>query len=165
MEKPLVAKEYLLQKYPGKGGWTYAEIPEILQAKNARFGWVKVKGTIDHYAFRQFNLAPMGNGKLFFPVKAEIRKKIGKQAGDYVNITLYADDSVFEIPQEIIDCLHYEEKAYPKFIALSARHQKEFIQWIYAAKKEETKASRINLMIDKVLKGQSLYDIDENNRS
>lgn len=30
MEKPLVDKDYLLQKFEGKGGWTYAEIPEIL---------------------------------------------------------------------------------------------------------------------------------------
>ena len=29
--KPLVNREYLLEKFPGKGGWTYALIPEILQ--------------------------------------------------------------------------------------------------------------------------------------
>lgn len=45
--KPLVNKKYLLEKYPGKGGWTYAVIPEVLQNKKAPFGWVKVKGTID----------------------------------------------------------------------------------------------------------------------
>ena len=26
-EEPLVDKEYLLEKFPGKGGWTYALIP------------------------------------------------------------------------------------------------------------------------------------------
>ena len=31
--KPLVDKEYLLEKYPGKGGWTYARIPEIAQGE------------------------------------------------------------------------------------------------------------------------------------
>ena len=47
MEKPLVNKEYILEKFPGKGGWTFASIPEVLQNKNTPFGWVKVKGTID----------------------------------------------------------------------------------------------------------------------
>ena len=28
-EEPLVDKEYLLEKFPGKGGWTYALIPKI----------------------------------------------------------------------------------------------------------------------------------------
>jgi hypothetical protein len=44
MEKPLVENKYLLQKIPGKGGWTYAAIPEVLKSKNTPFGWVKVKG-------------------------------------------------------------------------------------------------------------------------
>jgi len=158
MEKPLVEKEYLLQKFPGKGGWTFAEIPEVLQNKNHPFGWVKVKGKIDDFEFSNFNLAPMKKGKLFMPIKAEIRKRIGKQAGDYVKIVLYEDKTVFEIPQEIVDCLKCDEQAYKKFMKLKERHQKEFINWIYAAKKEETKARRINATMDKVLKGENLYD-------
>lgn len=90
MEKLLVNKKYLLEKYPGKGGWVYACIPEVLQDKHAYFGWVKVKGRIDDYEFKSFHLMPMGNGKLFLPVKAEIRKKIGKKEGDWVTIVLYA---------------------------------------------------------------------------
>ena len=61
-EKPLVNQDYLLQKFPGKGGWTYAEIPEVLQDKHAPFGWVKVKGSIDGYQFKNYRLMPMGNG-------------------------------------------------------------------------------------------------------
>ncbi len=41
-EKPLVDKEYLLEKTPSESGWTYALIPEILPDKNAPFGWVRV---------------------------------------------------------------------------------------------------------------------------
>lgn len=29
MRKPLVDKDCLLEKFSGKGGWTYAEIPEV----------------------------------------------------------------------------------------------------------------------------------------
>ena len=64
-EKPLVDKVYLLEKFTGKGAWTYAEIPEISQDKTAPFGWVKVKGFIDDYELNQHKLLPMGNGKLF----------------------------------------------------------------------------------------------------
>ena len=51
--KPLVDKKYLLEKFSGKGGWTFARIPEILQNKNAPFGWVKVRGTIDGYKIKK----------------------------------------------------------------------------------------------------------------
>jgi hypothetical protein len=72
-ERPLVNKTYRLEKFPGKGGWTFARIPEILPDKKAHFGWVKVRGTIDGYEIRKYHLMPMGNGSLFLPVKAEIR--------------------------------------------------------------------------------------------
>ncbi len=82
----LVDQDYLLQKYPGKGGWTYAAIPEIKQDKHAWFGWVKVRGSIDGYEISNYHLMPMGNGTLFLPVKTEIRKKIGKQEGNWVHV-------------------------------------------------------------------------------
>jgi hypothetical protein len=65
----------VLEKIPGKGGWTYVVINEIAPDKRAKFGWVKVRGSIDDYELNQYKLMPMGNGKLFLPVRAEIRKK------------------------------------------------------------------------------------------
>lgn len=55
-DKPLVNKKYLLEKFPGKVGWTYTIIPEILPDKNAPFGWVKVKGSIDGYEINNYHL-------------------------------------------------------------------------------------------------------------
>ena len=51
-EKPWVDREYLLEKMPFKGGWTYTVIPEIPQDKHAPFGWVKVRGSIDGVEIR-----------------------------------------------------------------------------------------------------------------
>jgi Domain of unknown function (DUF1905)/Bacteriocin-protection, YdeI or OmpD-Associated len=157
-EKCLVNKEYLLEKYPGKGGWTYAAIPEVLQDKNAPFGWVKVKGSIDKYEFNNYTLMPMGNGKLFLPVKAEVRKKIGKQAGDWVHVILYADDAPTEIPQEFLDCLTDEPTALKHFKNFTNGQQKEYIDWIYSAKTDETKVNRMAQAIQKIEKGKKLRD-------
>ncbi|MES2780824.1 MAG: YdeI/OmpD-associated family protein [Bacteroidota bacterium] len=157
MQKPIVNKEFLLQKVPGKGGWTYALIPDISFDQKRQSLWVKVKGTIDDHEFNNLNLAKIKGGGFFFPVKAEIRKAINKREGDSVRIVLFEDFTAFEIPEEFIECLKIEQKAYEKFIALKETHQKEFIHWIYEAKKEETRAERINSTINKVLKGERLY--------
>ncbi|OYX82061.1 MAG: hypothetical protein B7Y83_16110 [Flavobacteriales bacterium 32-34-25] len=154
MEKPLVNKKYLLEKFPGKGGWTFAIIPEILQDKKAPFGWVSVCGTIDDYELKNYKLMPMGNGKLFLPLKAEIRKKIKKEAGDYIKVILYKDNSSIEIPNELKLCLKDEPLAYDCFIKLTQGEQKTYIDWIYSAKKEQTKADRIATMINKIIKGE-----------
>ena len=149
---PLVNNTYLLKKFPGKGGWTYASIPEVLQDKTAPFGWVKVRGTIDDYEFKHFKLMPMGDGTLFFPVRAEIRKKIKKETGDEVHIILYQDLSAIEIPDELLICLKDEPLAHKRFLSLSEGKQKEIIDWISQAKKEETKVERIASSIEKLLK-------------
>ena len=149
---PLVNNKYLLKKFPGKGGWTYASIPEVLQDKTAPFGWVKVCGTIDDYEFKHFKLMPMGDGTLFFPVRLEIRKKIKKEAGDEVHIILYQDLSAIEIPDELLICLKDEPLAHERFLKLSEGKQKEIIDWISQAKKEETKVERIASSLEKLLK-------------
>ncbi len=74
-KRPLVSKTCFLHKFPGKGDWTYAEIPEVKPDPKTPFGWVVVNGSIDNYQLKHVKLMPMGNGKLFLPVKAAIRRK------------------------------------------------------------------------------------------
>lgn len=158
-EKPLIDKKYLLQKFPGKGGWTYAAIPEILQNKENPFGWVTVKGTIDEYELKQYKLMPMGDGQLFLPVKAQIRKKIKKEVGDFVHVILFPDESPVETPKEIFDCFDMEPKATLKtYLGFSEGERKVYLDWIYSAKKEETKAERIAKMMERLEKGLKFYD-------
>ena len=154
MNKPLVDKKYLLEKFPGKGGWTYAQIPEILQDRNAPFGWVRVCGNIDGFEIKNYHLMPMGNGKLFLPVKADIRKRINKQSGDFVHVTLYADNLPTEVPEELKLCLLDNPKAYDNFMKYSNGEQKAFIERIYSSKTEDTKVDRISKTMDKIIKGE-----------
>lgn len=159
--KPLVDKKYLLEKFPGKGGWTFARIPEIAQDKKAHFGWVKVKGTIDGYALSKYHLMPMGNGNLFLPVKSEIRKHIKKKEGDTVHVILYPDNEPLEVPEEMLICLQEEPKALKFFNTLSESERKFYIQWVYSAKKEETKINRLAKTINRLLQGLKMYDKNE----
>ena len=155
---PLIDKEYLLEKFQGKGGWTFAKIPEITQNKNTPFGWVRVRGTIDHFEIKNYNLQPMGNGNLFLPIRAEIRKKINKKEGDYVHIVLFADNFPTEIPEELKFCLIDEPNAYEAFLNYTNGEQKTIIEWIYSAKTDSTKVDRIAKTIDKIITKNILSD-------
>ncbi len=157
-KKALVDKSYLLEKFSGKGGWTYARIPEILQNKHTPFGWVTVKGSIDNFELKNYKLMPMGNGQLFLPVRAEIRKKIGKQAGDYVHITLFEDNTGVTIPEELLACLEQEPKALATFTKLSQGQQKEYIDWIYSAKTDAKKVERIAECLNRLTQGKAFRD-------
>ncbi|MFC0774917.1 DUF1905 domain-containing protein [Terrimonas alba] len=158
MQKPLVNKKYKLEKFHGKGGWTFVQIPEIIQNKNTPFGWVKVKGSIDDYVIKKYHLMPMGNGKLFLPVKAEIRKKLYKQEGDTVHVVLYPDNEPLEIPEEFAICLEDEPAAGKFFKRLSDSEKKFYIDWIYGAKQETTKISRMAKAINRLARNLKMYD-------
>ena len=157
MDKPLVNRKYKLQKYPGKGGWVYTVIEEITPDKKAKFGWVQVSGSIDGFELKRYKLMPMGNGKLFLPVRAEIRKAIGKKEGDTVHVILYADNSAIEIPQEFLLCLEDEPAAKQFFFKLTESEQGFYIKWIYEAKQEATKTKRITKSITRLLKKEKFY--------
>jgi hypothetical protein len=160
MQKPLINKKYRLEKFEGKGGWTFARIPEVLPSKKTTFGWLKVKGTIDGVQIKKYHLMPMGNGMLMLPVKAEIRKKIKKTTGDLVHIVLYPDHDPLEVPEELLLCLEDEPLALHFFNSLSESERKYYIQWIYSAKKEETKVNRLVKAINKLIQGKKMYDTD-----
>jgi len=141
--KPLVNKNYLLEKFPSKSGWTYTEIPEIQPDKKSPFSWVKVKGSIDGFEISNYHLMPSGKGTLMLSVKSEIRKKIKKEAGDYIHVILYPDNEPLEVPEELLLCLQNDPEALHFFNSLNESEQHNYVKWIYSSKTEQTKVDRI----------------------
>jgi phage-related minor tail protein len=76
----------ILQKGKNKGSWTYLSWSQSVKAFGTR-GLVRIRGTIDGHPFHGTFMA-MGGGKHMLPIRAELRKAIGKEVGQKVTVHL-----------------------------------------------------------------------------
>src|SRR5215813_12151169 len=105
---------------------------------------VPVKVTINGYTWR----STVGNrgGIQYIVVNAEARRSTGVKAGDFVNIVLEPDSEKREIDIPLPLRKTLGTKPTQKLNGLSFTHKKEFIVWYSEAKKEDTRARRVEKM-------------------
>lgn len=135
-------------------GGAFVEIPFDVEKTYGKKR-VKINATIDGESYRG-SLVRMGSPKHILGVLKAIREKISKGAGDVVTITLEEDTAprVVEVPDYVSDVWKTEAEIWAFFQKLSYTHQREYINWITEAKKEETKQRRILKAIEMMRKGK-----------
>ena len=75
-----------LQKGDNPGAWTCVVLDDVPRLFGTR-GLVKIRGAIDGEPFTGALMA-QGDGTHRLPVKAALRKTIGKEAGDTVHVRI-----------------------------------------------------------------------------
>ena len=138
-----------IKKIEDKDG-AYIEIPfdveEVYGAKR-----VKVKATFDGVEYRG-SIVKMGLPCYIIGITKEIRKKIEKEPGDIIEVTIEKDEEerVVEIPTYFKERIELDNNIKEFWNTLSFSMQKKYVTWITSAKKEDTRNKRIDTAIEKL---------------
>lgn len=146
--------EAKLHRPEGTGTWTYFDIPfNVLEVFGSK-GQVRVRGSLNGHTFRGLAM-PHGDGTHYVVVNKSIREAVDVSAGGRVKVRLTADLAPrrVEIPLELQRAFRGHRAAQQVFERLPYSHQKEYVDWILAAKKEETRAGRVEKALDMLTSG------------
>ena len=138
----------VLEKFSGKGGWTFARVPKEKLPGKKFFGMFPVSGSVDNFEFEKKHLMPMGDGTVFLPISKDIRVKIKKEAGEEVRLRLCGETVPEQIPDELKDCLRDDPGKLELFERLTQAEQKAWIEAIYSAPNEDFKVRQILRLLD-----------------
>jgi hypothetical protein len=145
----------ILERPEGVGTWTYVAVPLDLHEALGSRGQIRVKCTIGGHIFRA-SAMPKGDGTHYIVVNKSVRDAIGVTRGDVVEMTIERDtaERKVDMPADLAAALEQHPTAAAAFAKLSYSHQKEYVDWIDSAKKEETRQRRVEGTVERVIEGR-----------
>jgi bifunctional DNA-binding transcriptional regulator/antitoxin component of YhaV-PrlF toxin-antitoxin module len=133
-----------LVRMEGVGTWTYCDVPFDVEKAFGKGGQVKVKGTVNGIPCKS-TLLPNGDGNHFLVVPKPVRDKAKIKAGDRVKVVVEPDAAIriFEAPPDLARALAKSKPAKQAWDDFAPSHRKAYVEWIVEARKDETRAQRV----------------------
>ena len=140
----------------GDGSGAFLSFPWDLKGSFGKGNLVPICCEFDGIPYRG-QLANMGSGPCLVLLK-EIRAKLGKKAGDTVQVRLWLDTEprIIEPTDDLRSLLAANPEAQARWDKFSPSHRKEYVLWIESAKKPETRAVRVAKSVVLIAQGKKL---------
>jgi hypothetical protein len=137
------------------GSWTILKLPKSASAKLPSRGQTMVEGTINGFEFKT-PLEPDGNGSHWFRVSNAICKAAGVSAGDKVSlaITPIKDWPEPDVPEDLKNAIKADSQAHDLWQHITPMARWEWIRWMRATNRLETRNRRIEVAISKLKAGE-----------
>jgi hypothetical protein len=146
---------------PGvSAAWVSLDFPKAVSAKLPSRGAVPIAGAINGFAFRT-SAMPDGKGGHSMMVNKAMREggKVGP--GERVTVVFDVDTASREpvVAKDLKAALAASSKAKAQWDDITPRARAEWVEWIDASKKPETRARRIGKTVERLASGdRRVYD-------
>jgi hypothetical protein len=137
------------------GSWTLLALPQSASAKLPSRGMNMVEGTINGHVFRTA-LEPDGKGSHWFRVDKTLREAAGADAGDTVTLAIgpVGEWPEPDVPADLKDALAAAPRAHELWMAITPIARWDWVRWIGATKRPETRRRRIKTACAKLKAGE-----------
>ncbi|GIV30794.1 MAG: hypothetical protein KatS3mg029_0145 [Saprospiraceae bacterium] len=144
--------------------WKYhLEVPAEVVAKLLQTGSRRVVCTLDGKVRFQCALMPAGADRWFINVNQGIRRKLGVEAGQRLQVTVEPDDSPYGLPmpEELKELLVQDAEGNRLFHNLTPGRQRNLLYIVGSARRSETRLRRAIVCIEhlKQMKGKIDFKI------
>lgn len=140
---------------PKGAAWAFFVLPRAASAKLPTRATTAVEGTINGNGFRA-TLEPDGQGSHWLKVTPRMRNAAGAEVGDVVSLEIApaARQPEARVPADLRQALAARPKAVAAWKAITPIARRDWIQWITSAKKDETRARRVDSACDMLAGGK-----------
>jgi hypothetical protein len=137
------------------GSWTILELPKDSSAKLPSRGLAMVKGSINNLPF-QAALEPDGKGSHWLRVEDGLLKAARAKVGDTVTLSIEPSRKwpEPEVPSDIAKALADDPLAHSQWVDVTPMARWEWIRWIRATNRIETRQRRIEVACSKLRAGE-----------
>lgn len=133
------------------GDWTLVILPQDISAKLPSRGMVLVEGTINGHAFK-VPLEPDGRGSHWLNIDHALQKSARIAVGDTADIAIQVSNNWPEptIPRDVSAALTANTKAYSVWNDITPMARWDWLRWIAATGRAETRAHHIDVAMSKL---------------
>jgi len=137
------------------GSWTILRLPESASAKLPSRGQSMIDGTINNYPF-QTPLEPDGNWSHWFRADKAMLKAANITAGDTAKLAIkYVKEwPEPDVPTDLKSALAVSPQAHSLWDHITPMARWEWIRWIRATNRQETRERRIAVACSKLKAGE-----------
>ena len=135
--------------------WSFLILPRSASAKLPTRGMTGVEGTINGRSFRA-TLEPDGQKSHWLKVSKKLRESAGVEPGEIVHLEITPASKELEarVPVDLRKALVAAPKAKAVWSDISATARRDWISWVTSAKKQETRARRVESACDMLAGGK-----------
>ncbi len=142
----------ILDRFPGKGGLYYIDVPDSVAKKFTSTKPVRMLCTLDDKVEFHCAIRPKGGGAFYINVAATLRAKAKLNLEQKIAVSVRPDKSEYgrKMPKELKELMGQDEKGNKLFHELIPSKQRGIIHYVDSAKSIGKRIERALMMINRL---------------